>query len=73
MLINSPYAKQVPQYAYDDDYRSCLRFIDCKRGKPYVFRLGNLNELLDSPFLFARKIDLNIVSTIVDELFAKLS
>lgn len=72
MLINSPYANQVPDYAYDDDRRSCLRFIDWKRGKPYVFRLDDLNELLDSPFLFARKFDLNIDSAIVDALFNEL-
>lgn len=73
MLINSPYANQVPEYAYDNDYRSCLRFIDWKRGKPYVFRLEDLSELLDSPFLFARKFDLNIDSAIVDALFDELN
>ena len=57
MLVNSPYANQVPKYAYDDDYRSCCRFIDWKRGKPYVFRMDNFDELLNSPFLFARKFD----------------
>ena len=30
-------------------------------------------ELLNSPFLIARKFDLNIDSAIVDELFAELS
>ena len=44
-----------------------------KRGKPYVFRMDNLDELLNSQFFFARKFDLNIDSAVVDALFAKLS
>ena len=73
MLVNSPFSDQLKEYAFNDDYRSCMRFIDWKRGKPYVFRMENLHELLNSPYLFARKFDLNIDPEIIDALYSRLS
>lgn len=72
MLINSPFSEQVVDCAFDDDYRSCLRFIDWKRGKPYIFRTENFDELVSSPYLFARKFDLRIDSEIIERLYEYL-
>ena len=72
LLINSPYKKEVTPVAFDDNYMSCLRYIDWKRGKPYVFRNENFEELINSPHLFARKFDMNVDGEVIDKLFEYL-
>lgn len=37
----------------------CLRKIDWTRGKPYTWQMRDLDELLASPMLFARKFSDN--------------
>lgn len=41
-----------------DPEQGCMRRIDWHRGSPYVWQLEDLNELLTSGFLFARKFSL---------------
>lgn len=45
-----------------------LRYVDFKRGKPYVWRKEDIDELLSAPGIFARKFDEQIDSVIVDEI-----
>lgn len=45
-----------------------LRYVDFKRGKPYVWRKEDKDELLSAPGIFARKFDEQIDSVIVDEI-----
>lgn len=47
---------------------ACLRLIDWGRGKPYVWRNENFQELVQSPYLFARKFDPNVDSKVIDRL-----
>ena len=42
-------------YNIDNEYKSCMRLIDWKRGKPYVFKECDLDELINSKRFFARK------------------
>lgn len=49
-----------------------MRFIDWKRGRPYVFRSDDFDELIQSKFLFARKVDEKIDEVIIDKLYAYL-
>lgn len=58
VIWNSPYRNTLYREDWDDDYRSCLRYIDWNRGRPYIFLISDKKEL-DSVdgFLFARKFD----------------
>ena len=69
IVFNSSFVNQLTDRAFDGDYISCLRYIDWKRGCPYVFRKEDFKDLIDSPFLFARKFDLKIDADIVDEIY----
>lgn len=42
-------------YCLDNEFQSCMRFIDWNRGNPYTFQSADLEELLSSNALFARK------------------
>ena len=58
LLFNSPFFSRV--YAAPgstDDCSQAMRLIDWKRGTPYTFTYQDLPELINSPMLFARKID----------------
>lgn len=44
------------------DYCAILRYIDWTRGNPYVWKIDDVEELLASNFLFARKFSLDEVS-----------
>lgn len=59
-----------------DDYRSCMRYIDFSRGdgngSPYTWRSSDFDELIHSGFMFARKFDLNVDPDICYRLEAYL-
>lgn len=66
IALNSPFADHIYHREADDDYGAIMRFIDWKRGTPYVFRKADYGELINSPMLFARKFDERIDSEIID-------
>lgn len=53
---------------FDENHISIMRFIDWERGNPYVWRKSNYTELVESPYLWARKFDENVDSDIIDML-----
>ena len=53
---------------YGEKTNACLRKIDWGRGKPYIWRSEDFEELMKSDYLFARKFDLNIDKKIVEKL-----
>lgn len=55
LVINSPFKNNLYHPSFDDDYQQCARYIDWNRGKPYVFQTKDLQDLLFSKELFARK------------------
>ena len=57
----------------DDIVDNCLRAIDWKRGSPYTYRQEDVEELLGSSNLFARKFDSNVDQTAIDEIVERLS
>jgi hypothetical protein len=67
---NSPdYYSRI--YDKDDEYRGCLRLIDWKRGNPYTWKSHDINEILTSPAIFARKFDesdMKIIELINNEI-----
>lgn len=70
-IINSPFRDTLPENAFCNDYASCLRYVDWKRGNPYTFTDADLAELLSTPetALFARKFDYRSNPAVVDALF----
>ena len=71
ILLNSPLRDTLPTGEASHDYRSCLRYIDWQRGKPYTFTDEDLPELLQTgpDFLFARKFDYSRWPGVVEGLF----
>ena len=70
VMINSPF--YVKRFAPDTDgsCRGNQRYIDWKRGRPYVFQDRDLDELTSCGYLFARKFDMSRYPTIVDDICA---
>lgn len=60
----SPYRENI--------INNSLRYIDWKRGNPYVFTLYDYEELINTKCLFARKFDEKISIEIVHELHANI-
>ena len=52
---------------------NCLRAIDWERGDPYVFRQEDVEDLLASANLFARKFDSKIDPQAIDHIVAHLT
>lgn len=73
LLLNSSFAeRRYLGVAFDDGYRSIMRDIDWKRGRPYVWRAQDFNELMSSGFLFARKFDEDVDNDIIDRIYHAL-
>lgn len=60
ILWNSPFRKNI--YSIDNAKIGSMRLIDWQRGKPYVWTDNNLDELMSSEALFARKFSSNTSS-----------
>ena len=69
ILSNSEFKDNLFYQKNDDNYIANMRYIDWNRGKPYVFREGDLEELKRAPHLFARKFDEKISGGLIDEVF----
>ena len=72
ILYNSEFKDNLYYKGFDDNYDSCKRLIDWKRGKPYVWKMEDLKELEESNAFFARKFDCNTDNEIIDYLYEKL-
>lgn len=68
ILLNSEFAENVYTNSSGDN---SMRLIDWNRGRPYVFCEKDIDEVMSSPMLFARKLDLRIDSKIVDAVLKK--
>lgn len=73
ICINSKFKKRLFYNGFDDDYKAIMRLIDWKRGEPYVFREDDMEELLNSDKLFARKFQSNVDIKIIQKLSRKFS
>ncbi len=65
LFFNSRFKDRLFRFKEDDCYDSCLRYIDWKRGNPYVFRATDYDEIMNSNMLFARKFDWNVDKEII--------
>lgn len=71
LAYNSPFFGRIYQREKTTGYGS-MRYIDWSRGKPYIFRKEDLNQLLSSSCMFARKFDENIDNEIIDDIYLAL-
>lgn len=67
LIMNSPFRDKLA--CRNDYYLGTMRLIDWNRGRPYVFRRQDMEELTNSPCLFARKFDEKVDENIIDELY----
>lgn len=72
LINNSDFKESLYVKDYNNDLKSIMRYIDWDRGKPYIFTTQNYRELLEVPYLFARKfnsqIDINIIKQLENNL-----
>lgn len=66
LLWNSPYKNRL--YDPSDEFHGCMRKIDWNRGKPYVWRNTDFEELIHSDRIFARKFSSKIDKEIIDNI-----
>lgn len=62
LLLNSKNKK------FSVSNHNCLRLIDWKRGYPYIFRNQDYDEIINSPYLFARKFNEKVDKEIIDKV-----
>lgn len=69
IVYNSKFREKLYNQNFDNNYMACLRKIDWRRGKPYVWKAKNFDELMNSGFLFARKFEYGHDYEIVDQIY----
>ena len=72
MLVNSPFAANLYMPNCNNDQMACARLIDWERGNPYVFRMADYDEIMQSPAMFARKFSMQTDPEIVKAIQAKI-
>ena len=65
LLLNSEFAENVYSNSVGDN---SMRLVDWNRGRPYVFRENDIGEIMSSPMLFARKLDLRVDPKVVEAI-----
>ena len=68
LVHNSIFKNKLYCKSFDGDMHANMRFIDWKRGDPYLFKTENYEELIHSDLLFARKFDEQIDNKIIMKL-----
>ena len=66
LMLKSQYLDTLYHKEFDNSPEAIMRLIDWNRGKPYVFRSSDFEELVNSNMLFARKFESEIDSEIID-------
>lgn len=72
MLVNSPFVANLYMPNCNNDQMACARLIDWERGRPYVFRMADYDEIMQSPAMFARKFSMQTDPEIVKAIQAAL-
>lgn len=71
LIYNSPFYKTL--YDKNDLKNGSMRYIDWNRGKPYTWGTQDFEELINSPYMFARKFDENVDMQIVKMIYDKIT
>lgn len=62
-IWNSPFRSRL--FDTENPERGCMRRVDWHRGSPYVWQAEDIDELLESGFLFARKFSLEATKALL--------
>lgn len=73
IMMDSAYKNNIFMPEFKDDYMANIRYIDWKRGNPYIFTKDDFDELINSSCMFARKFDEKTDSLIIEKLYRILS
>lgn len=69
LLMNSSFKDRLYNNCFNNSYISCMRYIDWERGNPYTWKIDDYNELINSNYIFARKVDANVDHLIIDKIY----
>ena len=73
LVYNSEFKEKLYRKKYDDSVLSNMRLIDLKargkNGNPYVWRISDYDEIINSDCLFARKFDISIDKEIIRKIY----
>ena len=69
IIYNSKYKDNLYNKDYNNNYDSIKRLIDWDRGIPYVWRVSDYEELINSDMFFVRKINQNDDYEIAKKLY----
>lgn len=72
LVYSSDFKDNLYCMEYNDNYEANQRYIDWERGNPYIWRMEDYHELMNSGFLFARKFDLNVDAAIIDCIYNEI-
>ena len=73
LLVNSDFIKNLYHKEFDNKNIAIMRYIDWNRGFPYVFKSCDFEDLISSPYLFARKFNSSHDKKIIDRIFNHLN
>lgn len=68
LVFNSELRSRLVDDLPAGDYLSCLRYVDWRRGDPYIWRAADFDLLIGSDYLFARKFDTRVDAEIIDRI-----
>lgn len=66
LLWNSPFKDRI--YSTKDEFEGCMRLIDWNRGDPWIWKDEDLETLIKSDRMFARKFSSKVDRKIIDHL-----
>lgn len=69
IVYNSYFKNNLYNKNYNNNHDACMRKIDWNRGRPYIYRIEDFNELISSNCMFARKFDEKKDIRIVNKLY----
>ncbi|MBR3818588.1 MAG: glycosyl transferase [Clostridia bacterium] len=72
LLAKSAFMKNAYKTENNSSYKSAMRYIDWSRGRPYVFRSEDMDELMATDMLFARKFDSTANPGLTNKISEKL-
>jgi len=72
ILINSEFNDNIYKPGHDQ-YEQCCRLIDWERGKPYVWRDDDYDDMINSSAWFARKFSTAVDKEIIDKIYLRLA
>lgn len=69
IVYNSNFRNKLYNKNFDNNYISCMRYIDWGRGTPYIFRNEDFQQLIKSEYIFARKFSSKVDNEVIQNIF----